>query len=330
MEIMKAVVCEKYGPPEVLKFQEIEKPVPNDDEVLIKIHATSVNAADCNVRGLTFIPNGLGFLAKLMLGFNKPKIKILGSVFAGEIEAIGKSVKSLKVGDKVFGSGPQMGTYAEYTCRPEIGPIALMPENISFEQAATVPYGALTALYFIRDLANIKSGQKVLVRGASGGVGVYAVQLSRYFGADVTGVCSTANVEFVKSLGALKVIDYTKVDITQLNEKWDIVIDIVVGKTSFSHFKGILNDNGYYLAIAGGVNDIMQMLWTKIRGGKKVKFGGGESCEKKENLIFLSELIQQGKIKPVLDKTFSFDQIVEAHKYAESSDKKGNIAVLIV
>ena len=327
---MKAATCEKYGPPEVLKIKEFDKPVPKDNEVLIKVHASSVNAADCNGRGLSQIPTGLGLVAKLMLGFNRPKINIHGSVFAGVVEEAGKNVKSFQKGDSVFGSSSGLGAYAEYLCRPDEGAIAKKPENISFEQAATIPYGALTALYFLRDMAQIKKGQKVLVRGASGGVGSYAVQLAHYFGAEVTGVCSTANIDFVKSLGADQVIDYTKEDFTKKGEKWDIIFDIVVGKTSFSRFKSSLNPNGYYLAVAGGLVDAIHMVLTSITGGKKVIFGGGTACEKKENLVFLKELIETGKLKPVLDKTFPFDEIVEAHRYVENRLKKGNIAVRMV
>ena len=209
---MKAYICEKYGPPDVLRLKEVEKPVPAADEVLIKVCATTVNAADCNVRGLSYIPTGLGLLAKLMLGFKKPRISISGSVVAGEVEAIGNKVSEFKVGDQVFGTGPGLGAYAEYVCRPEKGALALKPGNISYEESATIPYGALTALYFLRDVAGISEGQKVLINGAAGGVGVYAVQLARYFGARVTGVCSTRNIEFVRALGADSVIDYTRDD----------------------------------------------------------------------------------------------------------------------
>ncbi len=327
---MKAVVCEKYGPPEVLMLKEADKPAPKDNEVLIKVYASTVNAADCNVRGLTYIPTGLGLVAKLMLGFNKPKIPIIGSVFAGEIEAVGKDVKSFKPGDQVFGTGPELGAYAEYACRPEKGAITKKPGNISFEQAATVPYGALTALYFLRDMAKIKSGQKVLINGASGGVGVYAVQLSHYFGAEVTGVCSTANLDFVKSLGADRVIDYTKENFAQKGERWDVIFDMVVGKTSFSRYKKSLNPKGYYLAVAGGLNDMIQMIWTSITGGKKVIFGGGTACEIQENLVFLNELIEAGKLKPVMDRIFTLEQIVDAHRYVEAGRKKGNIAISVV
>ncbi|PLX11165.1 MAG: NAD(P)-dependent alcohol dehydrogenase, partial [Marinilabiliales bacterium] len=263
---MKAVICEKYGPPEVLTLKDLERPVPKDNEVVIKVHASSVNAADCNIRGLTYIPSGLGFLARLMLGYNKPKISVMGSIFAGIIEEVGKDVQNLKQGDEVFGTSPELGAYAEYMCKNENSTITKKPVNINFDQAATVPYGALTAYYFLSDLAKIKSGQKVLINGASGGVGVYAVQLAHYFGAEVTGVCSTSNMEFVKSLGADHVVDYQKEDVAHRNERWDIILDVVVGKTSFSRFKKSLNSNGYYLAVAGGLKDMLMMMWTSLRG----------------------------------------------------------------
>jgi NADPH2:quinone reductase len=326
---MKAVICEKYGPPEVLKLIEMDKPVPKDNEVLIKVYASTVNAADCNVRGLSYIPSGLGLMAKLMLGFKKPKISIIGSVFAGVIEAVGKDVKDFQKGDEVYGTGAELGAYASYMCRSEKGAIARKPKNISFEQAATIPYGALTALYFLRDRARLETGHKILIKGASGGVGVYAVQLSRYFGAEVTGVCSRANMEFVKSLGADKTIDYTQEDFTKFNEKWDVIFDVVVGSTSFSRYKKSLHPGGYYLAVAGGLNDMLHMVLTSITGGKKVIFGGGGDSEKKENLLFLTELIETGALKPVLDRTFPLDEIVEAHRYVEQGHKKGNIAISV-
>lgn len=326
---MKAVVCEKYGPPEVLKFKEVDNPVPGNNEVLIKVRATTVNAADCNTRGLTYIPKGLGLLARLMLGFNKPKISILGSVVAGEIKAVGKDVKSLKPGDHVYGTGPQLGGYAEYACRPEEGALAIKPKNITFEQAASLPYGALTALYFLREKAKIRNGQKVLVNGASGGVGVFAVQLAKYFGTEVTGICSTRNLDFVNSLGADKVIDYTKEDFSKSGQEWDIIFDMVVGKTSFSRYKNVLSPNGYYLAVAGGLNDLIQMIRTSMSGGRKVIFGGGTACEIKENLIFLSELVETGMLNPIVDKIYPLEQIADAHRYVETGTKKGNIAISV-
>jgi len=327
---MKAFICEKYGPPEVLQPKEVKKPVPKDNEVLIKVHATTVNAADCNVRGLSYIPTGLGFIAKMMLGFKKPKISIIGSVLAGKVEAIGDKVTIFKVGDEVYGTGPQMGAYAEYACRPEKGALAHKPKNISFEEAATIPYGALTALYFFQEIAHLEKGQKILINGASGGVGVYAVQLASHFGAKVTGVCGTRNIEFVKSLGAAEVIDYTKEDPTQRNEEWDVIMDIVVGKTSFKRYRRSLTPQGYYLAVAGGLNDMLNMIRTSLGKGRKAKFGGGSDCEKKEYLDFINDLIERNEIKPVLDKSFPFEKLVDAHRYVEEGHKRGNIAVSIL
>lgn len=329
MERMKAYVCEKYGPPEVLQLKEVEKPVPGDKEMLIKVHASSVNGADLNSRGLVYVPPGLGFLARLMMGFKKPKIGILGSVLAGEVVEVGKDIQLFQPGDKVIGTGAELGGYGEYACSVEDGDMINMPGNISYEEASTLPYGALTALYFLQNKANVRSGQKVLVRGASGGVGSYAAQLARHMGAEVTGICSTKNVEFVKSLGAHKVIDYTKEDVLDRGEKWDIIFDVVVGKTSFKQFKRIMNPKGYYLAVAGGLNDLVSGIWTSIIGGKRVIFGGGTACEIKENLLYIKELVESGEIKITLDKTYPFEQMVEAHRYAESGNKKGSVAVRI-
>jgi NADPH:quinone reductase-like Zn-dependent oxidoreductase len=326
---MKAFVCEEYGPPEVLQLKEVDKPVPGDKELLIKVHASSVNAADLNSRGLTHVPAGLGFLARLMLGLRKPKISIQGSAIAGKVEEVGKDIQSFKPGDKVVCSGDQLGGYGEYACRPETGAIITLPENLSYEEATSLPYGALTALYFLRDKARVSEGQKVLVRGASGGVGVFAIQLSRFFGAEITGICSTRNMELVKSLGAHKVIDYTREDVLESEEKWDVIFDIVVGKTSFKRYKKILKPKGFYLAVAGGLNDLLNMIWTSVWGGRKVIFGGGSECEKKENFLFIKELVETGKLQVVLDKTFPFEEMVEAHRYAESGIKKGSIAVRI-
>jgi NADPH:quinone reductase-like Zn-dependent oxidoreductase len=326
---MKAVYYEKFGPPEVLELREVEKPVPGNDEVLIKVHAAAVNAAECNMRGFVFIPPGLGLMARLMLGFKKPKINILGSALAGEIVGVGKDVQTFKIGDQVFGGGPEFGAYAAYACRPEGGALALKPRNMSYEEAVTIPYGALTAYYFLHDKADIRSGHKVLVHGASGDVGAFAVQLAHYFGAEVTGVCSTANLELVNSLGAHTIIDYTKEDFTQSGKTWDIIFDVVVGKTSFTRCRNSLTPKGYYLAVAGGLNEMLHMLWTSIAGGRKVIFGGGTACEKKENLVFLKELIEAGKLRAIIDKIFPLEQIVEAHRYVDKGHKKGNVVVTI-
>jgi NADPH:quinone reductase-like Zn-dependent oxidoreductase len=321
---MKAIVYTEYGPADVLHLQEVEKPAPKDHEVLIKVHAATVTTGDCNVRGFTFVPPGFGPLPRL----KKPKIAILGTELAGEVEAIGEAVTLFKKGDQVFGIGSdRFGAYAEYACRPEKGALAIKPANLTYEEAAALPFGAGTALYFLRDMAKIKRGQKVLVNGASGGVGVYAVQLARHYGAEVTGVCSTANVELVKSLGADKVIDYTREDFTQNGETYDVIVDIVVGKTSFSRYKNSLKPKGLYLAVAGGLQEGVQMLWTSITGGKKVIFVS--STERKEDLVFLKDLVEAGKLKPVIDRRYPLEQTAEAHRYVDTGHKKGSVVITV-
>jgi len=327
MSVMKAYICDKYGPPEVLRLTETDSPVPGEKDLLIKVRATTVNAADCNTRGLTYIPPGLGFLAKLMLGWKKPKVGILGSVLAGEVIEVGTEVTSFKPGDRVYGTGPEMAGYAEYAIRPEGGALARIPDGISYEEAAVVPYGALTALYFLQEAAGVRKDQKVLINGASGGVGSYAVQLARHFGAEVTGVCSTDNLDFVKSLGAHHIIDYTVQDPAKSVESWDVILDIVVGKTSYRRFRDSLSPEGYYLAVAGGLKDMLQMIRTSLRKGRKVKFGGGTACERKEYLRFLNELMEKGELKPYIDKQFAFEDLVEAHRYTESGTRRGSVAV---
>jgi NADPH:quinone reductase-like Zn-dependent oxidoreductase len=326
---MKAIVYTEYGPPEVLQLKEVEKPSPKDNEVLIRIHATTVTTGEVNARGFTFVPPGFGPLPRLMLGLRKPKKTILGSDLAGEIEAVGKDVKQFKEGDQVFGiDSNSSGAYAEYVCRPEEGALAIKPANMTYEEAAAIPFGACTALYFLRDKGNIQSGQKVLINGASGGVGTYAVQLASYFGAEVTGVCSTRNLELVKSLGADKVIDYTKEDFTQSGETYDIILDMV-GKSSFSRCKSSLKQNGLYLAVAGGLKELIQMLWTSVIGSKKVIFGGGLASERKEYLLFFKELIEAGKLKAVIDRRYPLEQMAEAHRYVDKGHKKGNVVITV-
>jgi NADPH:quinone reductase-like Zn-dependent oxidoreductase len=327
---MKAIVCTEYGPPDVLQLKEVEKPNPKDNEVLIRVYATSVTTGDVNTRGFVFVPPGLGLLARLMLGFRKPKKTILGYELAGEIETAGKDAKLFKEGDQVFGiDGNGVGAYAEYKCMPEEGALAIKPANITYEEAAAVPNGALTALYFLKDRGNIQSGQKVLIIGASGSVGTAAVQLAKTFGAEVTGVCSTTNLELVKSLGADKVIDYTQEDFTQNGETYNIIFDTVLGKTTFSDCRNSLKQKGFYLAVAGGLQELIQMLWTSVIGSKKVIFGGGLACERKENLIFLKELVEAGKLKSVIDRRYPLEQIVEAHRYVDKGHKKGNVVIIV-
>ena len=327
MEKMKAIVHTKYGPPDELQLMEIDKPVPRDNEVLIKIRATTVTTTDCNARNFTFVPKSFMFFARIMFGFKKPKINILGIDLAGEIEAVGKDVKLFKKGDKVFGSpGTKFGGHAEYSCVPENGALAIKPADMLWEEAASICLAGNTALFFIRDLAKIQAGQKILIHGASGAIGTYAVQLAKYYGADVTGVCSATNAEMVKSLGADKVIDYTKEDFTKNDERYDFVFD-VVGKTTFSQCRGILKQKGIYLENMLGIKDILRMMWTSITGGKKIK--GGVSKETAENLNFFIELIESGKLKPVIDRIFPLERTAEAFQYVEQGHKKGNVIITI-
>ncbi|MFC1846468.1 NAD(P)-dependent alcohol dehydrogenase [Chloroflexota bacterium] len=322
---MKAVVQTKYGPPEVLQLKEVPKPVPKDNEVLIKVHATTVTKYDYWMRSST-APTGFGFLMRIASGIRKPKQPILGTELSGEIESVGKDVKLFKEGDQVFvDTGMSAGAYVEYICMPEDGAVAIKPANMTYEEAAAIPYGALTALFFLRK-ANIQRGQKVLIFGASGGVGNFAIQLSKYFGAEVTGVCSTSKLEMVKSLGADKVIDYTKEDFTKNGETYDVIFD-TVGKSSVSGCRRSLKKNGFYLLTTFGLPKLVRLLWFSKTSGKKVFMGTLK--EKAEDLIFLRELIEAGKIKPVIDRTYPLEQIVEAHRYVEQGRAKGKVVITV-
>jgi NADPH:quinone reductase-like Zn-dependent oxidoreductase len=320
---MKAIICTEYGSSEIMQLKEVEKPTPRANEVLIKIYATTVTSADVRIRKSDPFP------VRFFYGFKRPKKNtILGSELAGEIEAIGKNVKEFKEGDQVFaGAGTSLGANAEYICLPEAAAVAIKPINMTYEEAAAIPFGATTSLLFLRDKGNIQNGQKILIYGASGALGTAAVQLAKSFGTEVTGVCSTANLELVKSLGADKVIDYTKEDFTKSGKTYDIVFD-TIGKSSFSGCLSSLKQNGIYLrAVHINLSPILRGLWTSMTSNKKVI--GGVAIERKEDLIFLKELIEAGKMKSVIDKRYPLEQTAEAHKYVEQGHKKGNVVITV-
>ena len=320
---MQAIVCPTYGSPDVLQLKEVAKPSPKDNEVLIKVHAAVVGPADCAFR------KGDPFIVKLIYGLARPKFAILGVEFAGEIEAVGKDVTLFKKGDQVFGMSPNsFGAHAEYMCLPEDKPLIIKPANTTYAEAAGIVDGATTALTFIRDVAKLQRGQKVLINGASGAVGAYAVQLAKYFGAEVTGVCSTANAALVQSLGADHVVDYTKEDFTKSGQTYDVIFD-AVGKSSFSRCKGALMQKGMYLSTAPTLGIVLQMLRTSMFGSKKAKFATAGLMQNKDNLTFLKDLIEAGAITSVIDRCYPLEQTAEAHRYVEQGHKKGNVVITI-
>jgi NADPH:quinone reductase-like Zn-dependent oxidoreductase len=320
---MKAIVYEKYGPPGVLHLEDVEKPTPKNNEVLIKVFATTVTKYDCWARSST-APPGFWLPSRIASGIRKPKQTILGTDFAGEIESVGKAVKRFKNGDQVYGFSANLGAHAEYICLSEEA-VAVKPANMTYEEAAAVVQGGLTALYFLRK-GNIQSGQKVLIFGASGGVGSFAVQLAKYFGAEVTGVCSTPKLEMVKSLGADKVIDYTKEDFTKNAQTYDIIFD-TVGKTSVSRSIRSLKENGFYIFATFGLSMLVKVFWLLRKSSKKAIIGVLE--EGSEDLIFLKELIEVGKIKPIIDRRYPLVQAAEAHRYVETGHKKGSVVITV-
>ena len=322
---MKAIVYEQYGPPEVLQLKEVDKPTPQDNEVLIKTHATTVTSGDWRVRSLN-VPVGFGLIMRLVFGVSRPKQPILGTELAGIVESVGKEVRKFKVGDPVFAfSDAAMGCHAEYKCMPEDGAVALKPPNLTYDEAAAISFGGTTALDFIKR-GKLQSGEKVLVNGASGAVGTAVVQLAKYFGADVTGVCSTANLEMVRSLGASHVIDYTKEDFTRNGETYDVIVD-TAGTAPFSRCKASLKERGRLLLVLAGLPDMLQIPWVSMTSRKKVI--AGPASARAEDLRFLAGLAEAEEFKPVIDRRYPFEQIAEAHRYVDTGRKKGNVVITL-
>jgi NADPH:quinone reductase-like Zn-dependent oxidoreductase len=326
---MKAIVWTKYGPPDVLQLQEVEKPTPKDNEVLIRVYATTVTAGDCEMRRLKF-PLYLSLLMRLYVGFTKPtRVTIIGQELAGEIEAVGKGVKRFKEGDQVFGSaGFSTGTYAEYVCLPEErdeGVLALKPANMTYEEAATVTTGGLEALHFLRK-GNVQHGQRILINGAGGSIGTFGVQLAKHFGAEVTAVDSTSKLDMLRSLGADHVIDYTREDFTKNGQTYDVIFD-VVGKSPFSRSLRSLNEKGFYLIANPTPAKMIRGAWVSRTGSKKVVLE--MTKQKVEDLIFLRELAEADKLKSIIDRRYPLEQAAEAHRYVETGQKKGNVVILV-
>lgn len=323
---MKAIVYENYGAPDVLKLRDIEKPTPQPDEVLIKIAATTVTSGDCRVRSLN-VPVGFGFLIRLAFGVSKPRQTILGSEFAGVVESVGKDVRAFKVGDEVFGfSDAAMGCYVEYKCLPENSALALKPGNLSLNEAAALSFGGTTALAFLSK-AMLQRGDKILINGASGSVGTAAVQLAKHFGAEVTAVCSTANVELLKSLKADHVVDYSKFDFTQNGRSYDVIMDNA-GTAPFTRCKASLKRGGRLLIVIASLPDMLKIPWINLTSGKKVI--AGTATADAADLQFIASLVEAGEFKPVIDRRYPFEQAVAAHRYVDTGRKKGNVILEFV
>ena len=321
---MKAIVCTRYGPPDVLKLEEIQKPTPGDDEILVEVHAASVNYSNL------ILVRGKPFVARLGFGLLKPKLKIPGSDIAGRVEAVGRNAKQFQPGDEVFGdlSNCGRGGYAGYVCVPE-NVLALKPANISFEEAAAVPEAALVALQALRDKGQIKAGQKVLIYGASGGIGTFAVQIAKYFGAQVTGVCSTRKLDMVRSIGADHVIDYTQEDFTQNGQRYDLIV-ATAGYRSIFDYKRALSPKGMYVATGGSMAQIFQGLligpWISMTGSKKL---GSLAVKPNKDLAFMKELIEAGKVKPVIDRCYKLSEVAEALRYYGEGHAKGKVVITV-
>lgn len=322
---MKASVSKMYGTPDVLKMEDVTKPVPKHNEVLVRVYAATVTGSDIMMR------IGKPYVGRLYLGLSKPKTTILGFDFAGEIVETGKDVTSFKVGDKVFGGTTTLGCYAEYTCVNVDDVITTIPENINYQSAAPVSGSAITVMNFLKGLAKLKAGDKLLINGASGSLGTYAVQIAKYFGAEVTGVCSTTNMKMVKELGADFVIDYTREDFTKNGKRYDIIFD-TVGKITFSSCKNSLTENGIYLSSVISIPLLLQMMKTSLFGKKKVKSSSTGMLPAKERLDYLleiKELLKAEKIKTIIDNSYPLSEMGDAHRYVEKGHKKGNIIINI-
>lgn len=325
---MKAIVSTKYGPPDVLQLQEVEKPTPKDNEVLIRVYASTVTAGDCELRGLKF-PLLLQLFLRIGFGFTAPRNKILGQELAGEIETAGKAVTRFKPGDQVFGwSGLRLGAYAEYTCLPEDAVLAIKPSNITYAEAAVLPVGGLDAVHFLRK-GHIQSGHKVLINGAGGSIGTFAVQIARHLGAEVTAVDSTGKLDMLRSIGADHVIDYTQADFTRSGETYDVIFD-VVGKASFSRGITLLRHNGRYLLGNPRLSDRIRARRISRRSGKQVFLWNARTAsDYTQDFKFLTELIEAGKIHPVIDRCYPLEQTAEAHSYVDTGQKKGNVVITV-
>lgn len=320
---MRAITYEQYGAPDVLQMTEVDIEELKDHEVLINVHATTVTAVDCAFR------QGVPFIARFFTGLKRPKQKILGSALSGVVAEVGSQVTRFKRGDNVFGVGPC--TYAEYVRLAEEGVLVTKPEGISHEQAAAVPYGALTALPFLRDEAQLKRGMRIVINGASGAIGVYAIQMAKLFGAEVTAVCSTASIELVKALGADHVVDYTETDFIDTDVTYDIVFD-VAGKRTYSQCKNMLSENGIFLTTVSSPSIMFNMLWTSMFGSKKAKLvltGLRQESEVRKDMMVIKEWVEAEHIKPVIDTTYPFADIPKAHSYMESGHKKGSVVITV-
>lgn len=322
---MKAIVCERYGSPEFLKLRDVAKPIPKENEILIRVHATTVTSGDCRVRSLN-MPLGFALVSRFVFGFRRPKQPILGTEFSGVVTSVGNAVSKFKVGDEVFGmSGMKMGCYAEYKCMPESGAVAIKPESLTLVEAAALSFGGTTALDFFRR-ARLRKGESVLINGASGSVGSAAVQLARKFGAEVTAICSTDNAPWVRSIGATHVVDYTKDDFAKDGKTYDVILD-AVGNADFSRCKVSLKRNGRLLLVVAGLPQMLAIPWDAITGSKRIV--AGPAAERAEDLRFLATLAQSGEFNPVIDKRYTFEEIVDAHRYVDTGRKKGNVVVIM-